>query len=194
MMGAEEVQPNAVGVEVAAKAVAALSTARPAVTSAAKKEPTGRVATSSARPAVMQGASQSQTSARIAGRRRSNEGLRARQARGARLANGWGFLRARSDEGDLQAAQEHAPLQRLREKLPQVVQRVREGEEGMSEIELRPCPFCGREAGFVSSKLNGRQVWYVRCPWTDCEVSVEAFDRDTPQEAAKLWNRRVGKR
>lgn len=61
------------------------------------------------------------------------------------------------------------------------------------EIKLKPCPFCGRDAEFVSSKINGRQVWFVRCPWTDCEVSVESFDRDTPQEAAKLWNARCEK-
>lgn len=61
------------------------------------------------------------------------------------------------------------------------------------EIKLKPCPFCGHEAEIVSFTLNsGGRVWYVQCPWTDCEVSIETFDRDTPQEAAELWNRRVG--
>lgn len=62
----------------------------------------------------------------------------------------------------------------------------------IEEIKLKPCPFCGREAEIVSSKLNsGGRVWYVQCPWTDCEVSTETFDRDTPQEAAELWNCRA---
>ena len=59
----------------------------------------------------------------------------------------------------------------------------------LNRIKLKPCPFCGREAEFVSSASDGKQVWYVRCPWPDCEVSVEAFDRNTPQEAAEIWNR-----
>ena len=64
----------------------------------------------------------------------------------------------------------------------------------IEEIKLKPCPFCGREAEFVSFKPNNnssRRIWYVQCPWTDCEVSIETFDTDTPQEAAELWNRRV---
>lgn len=32
----------------------------------------------------------------------------------------------------------------------------------------------------------------MQCPWTDCEVSIETFDTDTPQEAAEIWNQRVG--
>lgn len=60
------------------------------------------------------------------------------------------------------------------------------------EIKLKLCPFCGREAEIASDKFNSRQVWFVRCPWMDCEVCVETDNRDTPQEAAELWNRRVG--
>lgn len=60
--------------------------------------------------------------------------------------------------------------------------------------ELKPCPFCGGKAEMVSDVFDGRQVWFVQCPWADCEVSVESFDRDTPQEAAELWNRRAWER
>ena len=60
------------------------------------------------------------------------------------------------------------------------------------EIKLKPCPFCGGKAELASDVFDGRRVWFVRCLWSGGGVSVESFDRDTPQEAAKLWNRRAG--
>lgn len=69
---------------------------------------------------------------------------------------------------------------------------MRQYAKMLNGIKLRSCPFCGHEAEFVSYTLDDRRVWYVQCPWTDCEVSVEGFDKDTPQEAAEIWNRRAG--
>lgn len=50
------------------------------------------------------------------------------------------------------------------------------------EMELKLCPFCGREA--VLEELCG--TWYVRC--TNCEIGSSIFS--DPQKAVERWNRR----
>lgn len=65
----------------------------------------------------------------------------------------------------------------------------------MSEdIKLKPCPFCGGKAELVADVFDQKRIWYVRCCGTGCAVFSETADRPTPQEAAKLWNRRAGER
>lgn len=69
----------------------------------------------------------------------------------------------------------------------------------MSE-ELKPCPFCGGEAKLLKDELGntadmyGAEWWYVACSNLDCGIYAKTADRPTPQEAAKLWNRRAGER
>ena len=62
--------------------------------------------------------------------------------------------------------------------------------------ELKPCPFCGGEAEFVSGSYNDVNFAYVRC--TDCSAQT-CYDSDhddmtfEEMEAAAVsdWNRRV---
>lgn len=68
------------------------------------------------------------------------------------------------------------------------------------EIKLKPCPFCGGKAKLLKDEIGntadmcGAEWWYVACSKLDCGIYAETADRPTPQEAAKLWNRRVGER
>lgn len=61
----------------------------------------------------------------------------------------------------------------------------------MSEIKLKPCPFCGSEAE-VGYAINDYNRWGVQCKSCGCvvEVGFGEYD-DTLEEAAKAWNRRA---
>lgn len=63
----------------------------------------------------------------------------------------------------------------------------------MSEIKLKPCPFCGGKASLLSEMCFGKQAWFVACGGIGCGVMPETIDADTPQEAAEIWNRRAGR-
>lgn len=52
-------------------------------------------------------------------------------------------------------------------------------------IPLKKCPFCGGEAKFVKTDI----AEYVQC--TRCKAKTGAIS--SFEEAAKAWNRRVGK-
>jgi hypothetical protein len=55
--------------------------------------------------------------------------------------------------------------------------------------ELKPCPFCGGEAGFPSGSLG----WYwVECMNEDCPVEPSTNGHQTKEEAIEAWNRRAG--
>ena len=54
----------------------------------------------------------------------------------------------------------------------------------MSEIKLKPCPFCGGKAEIIKTYST---IW-VKC--LDCHASTTC--RPTEAEAAKIWNRRAG--
>lgn len=65
----------------------------------------------------------------------------------------------------------------------------------MSDPQLLPCPFCGREAKFYytpndddEGESDGRDFWGVRCEY--CPGMVDD-DHDGPEEAAKAWNKRA---
>ena len=61
------------------------------------------------------------------------------------------------------------------------------------EIEIKPCPFCGGKAKLLKDEFGGTSDWwYAACGNLDCGIRAETADRPTPQEAAKLWNRRAG--
>ena len=52
----------------------------------------------------------------------------------------------------------------------------------MKEAELKPCPFCGGEAGFYAETVH----------WINCKkCGAESAYYETPEEAIEAWNRRV---
>ena len=62
----------------------------------------------------------------------------------------------------------------------------------MSEIDLKPCPFCGGKAGMIAS-LSGREdrVWFVaKCTNHNCIGNYINIWDITPDKAAEAWNRR----
>ena len=75
------------------------------------------------------------------------------------------------------------------------VQRVLSGKERgrMSEIKLKPCPFCGGEAEAVYAP-NDINRWGVQCKSCGCTVEVEDWKgvEDTRENVIKAWNRRAG--
>ncbi len=63
----------------------------------------------------------------------------------------------------------------------------------MSEIELKPCPFCGGKAKFALGE-EYREEHKQANDWVECEsCGVETAYFDTAEEAAEAWNRRVRK-
>jgi ssDNA-binding Zn-finger/Zn-ribbon topoisomerase 1 len=58
-----------------------------------------------------------------------------------------------------------------------------------SEIELKPCPFCGKAA-----KLQQGLTWLIGCDTRGCiGYRPYSLDRDyeTAHEAVSAWNRRL---
>ena len=53
----------------------------------------------------------------------------------------------------------------------------------MSEIKLKPCPFCGGKAEMIARGV----LYCVTCSKCDCKGDF----LDTPAAAAKVWNRRA---
>ena len=62
----------------------------------------------------------------------------------------------------------------------------------MSEIKLKPCPFCGGKAETVYAP-NDINRWGVQCKSCGCTVEVEEWKgvEDTKENAIKAWNRRA---
>lgn len=64
-------------------------------------------------------------------------------------------------------------------------------QEKMSEIKLKPCPFCGGEAFcYVSGRIEPEMpdMFWVRCK--KCDVVTKSYT--TREKAIKKWNRRAG--
>lgn len=57
--------------------------------------------------------------------------------------------------------------------------------------ELKPCPFCGREAIMSADKNKAGPRYYVRCDNHTCSVIAFTLCMKTEEEAAKVWNRRA---
>ena len=64
----------------------------------------------------------------------------------------------------------------------------------MSEVTLKPCPFCGGEAGGPSDCYTGMrpniEAWMVYCETNNC-VLESCRDYATPEEAITAWNTRT---
>ena len=72
-----------------------------------------------------------------------------------------------------------------------VERRVR-GGENLSEIKLKPCPFCGGEAVLKRDRIG---LYCVKCTNCKCMTTFQ-FDFGEGEEAskkkaAKIWNRRA---
>lgn len=57
--------------------------------------------------------------------------------------------------------------------------------EKMSEIKLKPCPFCGGEAEMIE---DANHMSFVRCEQRCCRT----YFFESPKVASIAWNRRAG--
>ena len=69
------------------------------------------------------------------------------------------------------------------------------GGERMSEIKLKPCPFCGKEAHIIESycKDTNFRGYYVHHTCLRFMSSLRTGSFDTEKEAAREWNTRLHK-
>ena len=73
------------------------------------------------------------------------------------------------------------------------VQRVLSGKErgGMSEIKLKPCPFCGGEAILKRDRIG---LYCVKCTNCGCMTTYQFYfgegEEVSKRKAADVWNRR----
>lgn len=59
----------------------------------------------------------------------------------------------------------------------------------MSEIKLKPCPFCGGEATLINTTTLGMECKSVMC--MKCKAKVNNFEgSNTATKACEAWNRR----
>ena len=65
-------------------------------------------------------------------------------------------------------------------------------EKNLSEIKLKPCPFCSGEAEAMYAP-NDINRWGVQCKRCGCTVEVCDWKgvEDTRENAIKAWNRRT---
>ena len=60
----------------------------------------------------------------------------------------------------------------------------------MSDIKLKPCPFCGKPPGASIEYEN----YIIRCQNQDCLVTALVCEEvEDKQEAITAWNRRAGR-
>lgn len=68
----------------------------------------------------------------------------------------------------------------------------------MSEIKLKPCPFCGcddRRIGIRKMGRKGYRVICARCRSMGPQINIIDNDKMGAQKmAAEAWNRRAGER
>lgn len=70
----------------------------------------------------------------------------------------------------------------------------------MSEIKLKPCPFCGGEAkmkhGYPGQQRKGMRQAVVQCKKCSCrtvtyrQLAYQSW-KEVDEQAAEVWNRRV---
>lgn len=61
-------------------------------------------------------------------------------------------------------------------------------ESKPKEPELKPCPFCGGNAGFIN---NGERTWSIGCYTSNCYMWGSRGWYASKEEAVKAWNRRA---
>lgn len=52
--------------------------------------------------------------------------------------------------------------------------------------KIKPCPFCGKDQGFIDSDSTKRGRYYLLCCWCQTEGPLET----TQRLAIRAWNRR----
>ena len=55
------------------------------------------------------------------------------------------------------------------------------------DVDLMPCPFCGRKAHLQETVAQQPTLYYVICH--NCEIRTFVFSK--PELAVKRWNRRA---
>lgn len=65
--------------------------------------------------------------------------------------------------------------------------------DGMSNIKLKPCPFCGGEAEIMSFTDDNGEYFAVVCKNDNCRCGEDYLWTETVnrQTAIDAWNRRV---
>ena len=62
----------------------------------------------------------------------------------------------------------------------------------MSEIKLKPCPFCGRNNVKIETWANGGRMYMVKCNNPDCPVPERGYPTGRNLDEVKNeWNRRA---
>lgn len=59
----------------------------------------------------------------------------------------------------------------------------------MEEEKLKPCPFCGGEAGIYKRVLDWA-TWDYKIACSKCRCETDIYG--TKQEVIEAWNKRVG--
>ena len=86
----------------------------------------------------------------------------------------------------------HSYARSAERKSRAMVEREVRGGERMSEIKLKPCPFCGGEAILKRDRIG---LYCVKCTNCGCMTTFQ-FDFGEGEEvsgrkAADVWNRRI---
>ena len=62
----------------------------------------------------------------------------------------------------------------------------------MSEIKLKPCPFCGRSNVKIETWASGGRMYMVKCNNPDCPVPERGYPTGRNLDDVKnVWNRRA---
>lgn len=61
----------------------------------------------------------------------------------------------------------------------------------MSEIKLKPCPFCGGKA-HIRCIMVFERPWFPECEDERCIAGDTGVSFSTEEEAEEAWNRRAG--
>lgn len=61
----------------------------------------------------------------------------------------------------------------------------------MDDIQLLPCPFCGKTPATDNYEVRNVMFWNVGCLNDDCQVHVETADFESIEEAIQAWNTRI---
>jgi len=62
-------------------------------------------------------------------------------------------------------------------------------------IELKPCPFCGGEAEILRQNIGSdfyEYRYWACCSDQYCPAGEGTILKESPEEAAEIWNRRAG--